>query len=328
MFSLLFFQCISCHNGIDRTLDSESFPLCRLCAKSLAEAPTLCSLCGSPLCVLNSPRSDDSDRNCLHPWRTRLGITSYSARYLLLGQGFNVLKKWKITGGRLFDHRILTYTPSLLRVWESFQPDAVLPIPQTFRRAWKMRGSRALRIARWVSHATGAPLWDGLQIQLKSNLRQAERDVIGRLQNRMEFRVNSNWNKTAFPRRVILVDDFMTTGRTVEIAARTLRNAGVESVHCFCLGIRVQRRLSNSEPSFQAASEASEALLHKDRDSLREMSSRFADESGAKSPRDEKSDLHEPQWEVQDSSESGLKRTKSKAPLFLVPTADSRERRW
>ena len=257
----LFFSCISCQKNLAaQTLGqtpgipqgSSGFPLCPDCAGRLVECPPRCPRCASPLCPHQSA--------CMRPWIIRKTIHSYSARYLLTESCYQVLKKWKIHGGTLFHQKILRSTPALLKTWQDVHPQAVIPVPQRFARAWSMRGSRADRIARWIGVELGLPVlealrwealkWEALPGMASHRQRQAERKASERFQARLNFGVN-DW---AFAARkqdplnpanlpvilsVILVDDFMTTGRTLEKAALALQRAGIRHVHAFCLGVRI-----------------------------------------------------------------------------------------
>jgi predicted amidophosphoribosyltransferase len=233
-FLTLFFRCISCQMGLDPRTDQDSFPLCQTCLQSLIDCPPLCRHCGSPLCATQPTEK------CLRPWIQHSEIQSYSARYLLNEAGYVVLRKWKIQRGTLFDRRLLTSHANLTQTWQTFGANAVVPIPQRYHRAWKMRGSRAEIIAHWVSQESQLPLLKILKpIQRQSfQKRQAELNLEHRLQNKIQFEPIRLQNP---PKRVILVDDFMTTGHSLRQAATCLLSAGVEEVHAFCLGIRLPR---------------------------------------------------------------------------------------
>ncbi len=225
---------MSCREGLVKQ-DRHTFPLCRICFTSLIPCPTLCSNCGSPLCLRNA------EKICFRPWVQCPEIHSYSARYLLFERCFEVLKKWKIRGGVLFDQAILKSNDSLILIWKEFKADAVVPIPQRYIRAWKMRGSRAEKIAFWISCQMKIPTLSLLQfpVSIRNKKRQAELSLEERFKNQIEFLIDSK----SLPRggRLILVDDFMTSGRTLRLAARSLRNSGVSSIHVFALGVKIFR---------------------------------------------------------------------------------------
>ena len=66
------------------------------------------------------------------------------------------------------------------------------------------------------------------------NRRQRRHNVAG------AFKVREGWKTNVKGRTVILVDDVMTTGATVEACARTLKRAGASGIHVLTLARVVQ----------------------------------------------------------------------------------------
>ncbi len=244
----LFTRCISCQSNLQMTTDRNYFPLCLICSESLVSCPNLCKNCGSPLCLPLGPQ--DPNPTCARPWISNPCINSYSARYLLINPGYSVLRKWKIHGGILFDRQVFKSNSLIQAAWQYSQAEAIIPIPQNYRRAWKMGGSRVERIAQWVGSETHCPIIRALQLPLSLNThprkRQASLNLSERLESQIKFQVHSH--KLQNVKRVILVDDFRTSGRTLNQAAAALKKSGLEQIHVFCLGIRVFR-FNSEEPS-------------------------------------------------------------------------------
>ena len=221
------FKCMSCHESLSELSSISS--LCASCSASLLPSPRLCTQCGGV----------DCQEVCLRPWRKSDFLDSYSARYLMLAQGYEVLKSWKINRGLLFDRIVLKSNTCLEQEWESFHADVIIPIPQKYHRSWDLGGNRAEIIAQWVSSTLKIPLLHGLGIEKKQ--RQGGLNLDQRIHNSLKFFVR--WDATQAiqkHRRVILVDDFKTTGRTLEKAAQSLKHCGVTHIHAFTLGIRPQ----------------------------------------------------------------------------------------
>ncbi len=223
MFSLLT-ACISCY--ADTHL--KFFPLCRLCSESLSLCPPLCPNCASPLCI--------SQKQCTRPWISNTQIQSYSARYLLLDRSYEVLKTWKKRRGPIFDRIVLNLDD--LKI-EFPHVEAIVPIPQHFYRAWKLRGSPSEVLSQKLSKKHRTPIIKALNLatlQSPQIKRQAQLTLVERIQNPIRYEIRLGCKKL---KSVLLVDDFMTTGHTLKSAAQLLRTRlGVREVHVFCLGIR------------------------------------------------------------------------------------------
>ena len=216
------FRCVNCLSSPSQT----TFPLCEDCFKALTEAPPLCNKCAGLSC----------DDVCKRKWAESppdLRIHSYSARYLLLGPGYPVLKSWKKNHGPALDRLILKANKTLEQVWNEFGPHLIIAVPQNPKRAWEMRGSPAHKIASWVARVTQIPLTLSLEIQFKEK-RQAELTIYERLQNRIEFKATED----LCDKRILLVDDFVTTGKTTQAAAKACVEAGASQIHIFSLGVR------------------------------------------------------------------------------------------
>lgn len=251
MFHFLF-RCVGCEGPFLSGDRGQFFPLCGVCAESLYDCPNLCDSCASPACVASETRGRRAP--CLRPWVHRPEVDSYSARYLLLGPTYRVLKRWKAKRGVLFSRQVLKPDTALIQKWKNFGAGSVVPVPQRFARSWKLRGSPALELAHWVAVQLNLPVVEGLGFSSSSPShpasrkhpkRQAEMSLTERLQHRMSFQVLDQVLEplVRYSRRVILVDDFMTTGHTLIHAAEALRKSGVQNVHAFCLGVKLSRQI-------------------------------------------------------------------------------------
>lgn len=219
-------NCIACRVPLSLKTDLPFFPICSLCSKSLLDCPSLCKNCGGPACQIE----------CTRPWIQNPGIHSFSARYLSIQPGYSVLRKWKIRRGPFFDRQILKPSDTLFQTWREFHPDCVIPVPQSWKRSWSLRGSPAQIIANWVSRQTQTPCIEALEIPTKTGS-QATLSAWSRLQNRIDFQ-HVLKNLIHF-KRAILVDDFMTTGHTLRSACQALNSTGLKQIHVFSLGVRL-----------------------------------------------------------------------------------------
>jgi predicted amidophosphoribosyltransferase len=229
MMLSLFFQCPGCREAAP---SPETLPLCADCAASLVASPALCAGCASPTC----------GGACSRPWVAPGAVASYSARYLMVGPGYRVLRRWKINSGTVFDRHVLNADARLRAHFQSLQLTAVTQIPQALHRSWRLGSSPAEKIARWASRELGVPQLSALRPARAGRQfsRQAELGMSDRLRNRIHFDFNEDCQLPP-ESRLLLVDDFMTTGQTLRAAASVLRSRGASRVHVFTLGVRPLR---------------------------------------------------------------------------------------
>ena len=109
----------------------------------------------------------------------------------------------------------------------------IVPVPQSPRRSRVLRGNPAERIAQALSQQTGLSWMRALEPPEHRAYRQAERSASLRYEDPLSLKAIG-----PAPFRVILVDDFMTTGKTLRTAAYALARAGTREIDVFCLGVR------------------------------------------------------------------------------------------
>lgn len=157
--------------------------------------------------------------------------------YLLIGETQRRLRDWKKRPSRGFEENI-KQDQNFKEVIESIrehQFKALLPIPQKFERSLHLAGGPANRIAHILRQELQIPIVSGL-ISLHSNdLPQGKRMGIHRYSNRREY----GWNRDyPVPKKILIVDDFWTSGQTIRSASRSLRRDGCDFVGAFVLGLR------------------------------------------------------------------------------------------
>jgi predicted amidophosphoribosyltransferase len=210
----------------------QSFPLCPLCQSSLLPAPTA-----------------NQSSVFLHEW-----IHSQYSLFQLTESGYRTLRRWKSRRGPLFD-RIVLNRVDLAKLeafvnrrdqnagyeHERIPIEAIIPMPQSYARSWKMGGSPADILATWVSKKCGPPRLRILKKSISKSTsatgdkRQAELSGWERTQTTLSFEIDPQQKPL---RSILLVDDFSTTGHTLAEAAKALRLAGYSQVHTLCLGLR------------------------------------------------------------------------------------------
>ena len=188
-------------------------PRCLLCGESGAEGLDLCRACAQAL-----PWNDIACLRCALPL-PEPGICG----------GFpldRLVPRFKfhndLAAGRLLSELMLQGMSGLPK------PSALVPVPLHDSRLRRRGYDQAQELAGSLARALQVPLLSEALVRTRATAPQSELDAGARQRNlRRAFEVRAG---AALPDHVTLVDDVMTTGATLEAAAKRLRRAGVARV--------------------------------------------------------------------------------------------------
>jgi ComF family protein len=111
------------------------------------------------------------------------------------------------------------------------EADALVPVPLHWRRLWLRRFNQSALLSRAISRYANLPLADGVLRRVKATAQQAGLSKEQRAQNLQgAFRIPPENEAAVEGRRLVLVDDVLTTGATANAAARALLRAGAANV--------------------------------------------------------------------------------------------------
>jgi ComF family protein len=221
-------------------LDAVLPPLCPSCRTPLADAGGLCPACWARVSFIAPP------------WCERLGIP------FLYDPGPGVLSMEAIadppTYGRAraavrYDdvardlvHR-LKYGDRLdLAAWMGQwmaragrelldDADALVPVPLHWRRLWGRRFNQAAALARSAAAGRGIPVLTAALKRRRATAQQVGLSRSARAVNvQGAFAVTPEGRAAICGKRLILVDDVLTSGATVDACARALMRAGARNV--------------------------------------------------------------------------------------------------
>ncbi len=109
--------------------------------------------------------------------------------------------------------------------------DAIIPVPLHWRRHWARRFNQSALLAEAIAKACGVPVVFGALKRVKATPQQVGLSQSARALNvQGAFRVSPSGKAAVEGRRLILVDDVITTGATVDACARVLLRAGAAHV--------------------------------------------------------------------------------------------------
>jgi ComF family protein len=222
------------------TLDAALPPLCPACRELVADHGALCPACWGKLSFIARPycerlgipfaydpgpgilsmeaiaappaynraraavRYDDIARTLVHAFK-------YGDRVDLAGS----MGRWIAQAG----HELLA------------EADALVPVPLHWRRQWARRFNQSAALARVIAQSSGVPVLDDTLKRVRPTrqqvgLTQAERE--SNVQG--AFGVSPAGKAAVRGKRLILVDDVLTSGATADTCARVLLRSGALNV--------------------------------------------------------------------------------------------------
>lgn len=213
---------------------------CLACGRHVARHGTLCARCWPDIAFIEQPLCDVSGAPFAHDFGSRMVSADVianppiydSARAACVHAG---AAKQLVTRLKYGDRTDLA--PWMARFMARAgaeliaEADVIIPVPLHRGRLWRRRFNQAAELARALSVTSDLPMAAGAlrrrrrtrpQVGLTANQRQV--NVRG------VFKVPQGEEIAVAGRRVLLVDDVLTTGATVEAAAKALKKAGATSV--------------------------------------------------------------------------------------------------
>ena len=214
-------------------------PARRVCARCLARVERIpeprCEVCGGPL---ESAVSDATRcARCLaHPPRYRIARTV--ARYRTTAEDEPgslpaLIRRHKYGLDQSVGRALAEYLGDELPV-SADDYDVVIPVPLHWRRLWWRGFNQAALLAGEVARRLDLPLDTTAMSRRRFTTPQTRATMTSAIKNvRRAFAVTHP--ERVRNRRVLLVDDVMTTGATVDECARVLIAAGAARVDVFTL---------------------------------------------------------------------------------------------
>lgn len=214
-------RCLACPAATDRP-----HGLCPACWRDTHFiAGTTCRTCGVPLIGETGP--EDRCESCTrHPpaWDSGAAAVLYTgaARRIILalkhGDRLDVVRPladWMAAAGRA----------------QLEAADLIAPVPLHWRRLLKRRYNQSAELARRLSVLTGRPAVPDLLVRRRHAPPQQGLNRLERAANQSgAVAVAARHAPAVLGRRVLLVDDVMTTGATLSACADCLRSAGAAGV--------------------------------------------------------------------------------------------------
>jgi len=226
VFSSLFpSRCILCHQTINKAAINRHVELCAVCFDVLPVNASCCERCALPLaedmgntefcgrCIRQLPEYDYAD-----------SLFRYEGEIINLVHQLKFSEK--ITYARSIGELLMT----ILNMEDL--PECFLPVPLHPARLRQRGYNQSIEIARVLSNKTGIPIEYDAVIRHRRTQSQTGLDAKQRQKNiRGAFEAVKKINC----KHVLIIDDVMTTGATVNELARILKKQKVERVGVLCI---------------------------------------------------------------------------------------------
>jgi ComF family protein len=202
--------------------------LCAACSADLVASRLLspvCDLCGLPLAGEPEPGT-----LCTECQVRRRRFDRARAFVTYEGAAASLIRGFKFDGDYFVGPRLLRVM--LAREWlpAGLEDDVVVPVPLHRRRRRERGYDQALLLAKVLARRLRLPLAAGALARTRYTSQQSLLPESQRWDNvRGAFAVRRRGAVEG--RRVLLVDDVMTTGVTADECARVLKRAGAAQVH-------------------------------------------------------------------------------------------------
>jgi ComF family protein len=221
------------------TLDLALPPLCPACREPV-EGRGLCPACWSKLSFITRPYCERLGIPFVYD--PGPGILSMEAiadppayRRARAAVRFDDISRALVHGLKYGDR--LELAPMMGR-WISHagrellaEADALVPVPLHWRRLWTRRFNQSAMLAAAISTESSVPIAAGALERVKPTAQQVGLSRTERAANvQGAFRVPPEERGAVAGRRLVLVDDVLTSGATVDGCARALLRAGAANV--------------------------------------------------------------------------------------------------
>jgi ComF family protein len=231
-------------------------PLCSICREPVSDPNGLCPACWRSLQFLDGPACGC----CGLPFEIDPGEETLCAHCLAYPPAFDKARailryddasRKPVLALKHADR--LDLVPAFGRWLERTggpllsQTDMIVPVPLHRLRLWRRRYNQSAELARALSRLSGVPMMPTILRRIRSTPSQGKMpSASARRRNvRGAFAVAREQALTLNGQRILLVDDVLTTGATVNACAKALKRAGATKVFVLALA-RVVRPLPDT----------------------------------------------------------------------------------
>ncbi len=240
----------SLKRGVSLALDAILPPRCLKCGEVVAATGALCPTCWQQLSFLEPPCC----ACCGQPFDFDLGADALCGACTANPPAFDraraVLRYDQASRDLVlaFKHADRTSLSPTFGAWLGrvgreliADSDLIVPVPLHWSRLFTRRYNQAALLAQALGAITGKPVVPDLLIRRRATQKQGHLGRLARQRNVAgAFALHPRRAEGLSGRRILLIDDVITTGATVTNCAKVLRKGGAESVNILAIARVIQ----------------------------------------------------------------------------------------
>lgn len=201
---------------------NERFAVCSDCLPTLSHNKRACQICGTPLDTVYG------DLICTDCRRRKPAFSRAYVPFIYQDAVRTAILRFKFAGRRAGAGTFAAYMLMKLREMEAERPDLITFVPMHFIRLGMRGYNQAALLARALGKMLDVPVAATLR-KTKHTQPQSKRRGRDRLYApRKAYALRKD--AAVSGKRILLVDDVITTGATLDTCARLLKNAGAKNV--------------------------------------------------------------------------------------------------
>ncbi|WP_027710700.1 DNA utilization protein GntX [Dickeya chrysanthemi] len=213
--------------------------ICSHCRRHLPLPPVCCPRCGLPSASHVLPCG-----RCLQrppPWHSLLFVSDYQPPLNTLVRRIKFQRRTELAPALarlLLLQWLARRRETALTLPEAYpRPDAIVTVPLHRRRHWRRGFNQTDLLARQLAHWLGCAYQPDTLIRVRYTVPQQSLKAASRRRNlRRAFRCRHTVvNQWVAGKRLVVLDDVVTTGSTAAEISRTLLNAGAKQVQVWCV---------------------------------------------------------------------------------------------
>lgn len=211
-------KCVFCKD----LTENENFAVCQSCLRDIWYNQRACTICGTPLDTVYG------DTICTYCRRHKRNFTKAYVPFVYKDQVRSAILQFKFGGRRASAVTFAAFILMKMRELEAQRPDMITYVPMHFLRLGKRGYNQAALLASALGKMLNVPVCATLR-KKKNTIPQSKkkgRDRRYSLQDAFALRKNTELRG----KRILLLDDVITTGTTLHRCAGVLRKAGALEV--------------------------------------------------------------------------------------------------